>query len=341
MHTTRSWSKGIFFFSFLFCVCLFSAPRQKYYIENQISHLFLEQISTLSPSERMWIQKHDIQYKKLLTYTKGLSDKKEEFEKIEKLSHKLPLPTSGVPFIGGSLRKQRKDPSVLSFNDVVSSSQRYIISEAPRPETVKSFWKTLFDNDVKVVITLVSPLEEKKKNLSLFWQKENFPLFVGEWKIDAIGEGLIEKNHKDSKKQIISRLFLAHNTTTNQTRVIQQLHYLNWPDVGRPEIPLLERLISLTIQLNPDRETPLFVHCAAGIGRAGTFVTAHSLCKDLWDMKNRTHFKRTAFNIPEKLILLRMQRPSLVSTGGQYEAIYQTLGCFAHRMKKDHLLSVK
>jgi len=341
------WIIGIFLASLIISGELPAVSQQKHFLENQLSHLLLEEMSSLSFSERMWINKQNLTYTHLSSKVKHTFDAKDDLEKITRISQKLSSPPPGVPFftrsapnqVTGIQKKGRKHPSSLfSSNDVMSSSQWYIVSESPRKETLNTFWQTLFDNDVRLIITLVSPLEEGKKHLSLFWQKENFPLFVGDWKVDAIGEGVVERNPNDSKKQIISRLFLAHNSATKKTRVLQQLHYLNWPDMSRPEPKLLEHLISLAIQLNPDREKPLFVHCAAGIGRSGTFITAHSLCKEMWDAHSHFNLKKTPINIPEKLILFRMQRPCLVSNTGQYESIYQTVDCFVKRMKKERLL---
>ena len=50
------------------------------------------------------------------------------------------------------------------------------------------------------------------------------------------------------------------------------------------------------------------------------------------------NIKKSAVPIPGTLLLLRMQRPYLLSTFEQYESVYETTRRFMHTMKKDDLL---
>lgn len=324
-----SWLKRTLFLSCIMSWTLFSSASQPYCLENRLSQLLLEEMSTLSCAERKWIAQQAITPHKLSSKRKYSLERKEEWEKMGKLSKKL---------LTVRQKEERNSPFPFSLSYVASSSQRYIISESPREGTLKAFWNSLFDNGVRLIVTLVSPLEENKDHLSQFWEAKNFPLAMGDWMIELVDEGCVEKSPKESKQQLISRLFRARHTKNHEIRFFQQLHYINWPDLGRPDPHLLERLISLSIQLNPERDTPLFVHCAAGLGRSGTFATAHSLSKEIWDAHGRFDEKTTSINIPEKLIFLRMQRPSLVSTSGQYESIYHAVHLFIKGMQQEGLL---
>lgn len=336
---TPGWIKTALFLTFIVTEMLFSSSCQPYFIENRLSNLLLEEMATLSLTERKWISKQAITAQKLSSKAKRSLNVKEEWERVAKISKKLSSihqEPDGIQPV--KQQEERTSLPVFFPSHVASSAQWYIISESPRKETLKAFWNTILDNDVRLIVTLVSPLEEGKDHLSPFWQSENVPFSLGDWHIEMVGEGLVEKSQKEPKQQLISRLFKAQNSKNKETRCFQQLHYINWPDLGRPDPQLLERLISLSIQLNPDRDSPLFVHCAAGLGRSGTFVTAHALSKEIWDAHDRFDYKKTSINISEKLVFLRMQRPSLVSTSGQYESIYHTVDLFIKGMQQEDLL---
>ena len=56
-------------------------------------------------------------------------------------------------------------------------------------------------------------------------------------------------------------------------RKIKHFHFTTWPDFGVPEPPqTLVRFVRAYRQhLTPD-QTPVVVHCSAGVGRSGTFI---------------------------------------------------------------------
>jgi len=131
-------------------------------------------------------------------------------------------------------------------------------------------------------------------------------------------------------------------TYQNSTREIYHLHYEGWPDFGVPEssLPIREviRLSSYYQKFNPDLSGPIIVHCSAGIGRSGSFMTIASimanpvykqLVNELHSSKqnNAMKLQRIArFQIPEIVLSLRKQRnPGMVQTVHQYKFIYTTL----------------
>jgi len=85
-------------------------------------------------------------------------------------------------------------------------------------------------------------------------------------------------------------------------------HYLAWPDHGVPANPMsIINFIKRVRKTHPySNEHLMLVHCSAGVGRTGTFIT-------LDYMLDRTNNESTV-NIFEFVKGLRRQRTKMVQT---------------------------
>ncbi|KAI9137526.1 protein-tyrosine phosphatase-like protein [Paraphysoderma sedebokerense] len=128
--------------------------------------------------------------------------------------------------------------------------------------------------------------------------------------------------------------------------VTYQLQFLGWPDHGVPEDPaevvsLMEvvefvRSGAADVEFNTGvvgctKEGPTVVHCSAGVGRSGTFITVDYVCSEIW---------RTILSSPNDLnaikddiILstvkwLRTCRVSMVQSVDQFKLCYKGLLCY-------------
>ncbi len=68
-------------------------------------------------------------------------------------------------------------------------------------------------------------------------------------------------------------------------RTIKHMHFTTWPDFGCPEKPrdLLKFHSLVRTQVPPSisMRIPILVHCSAGVGRTGTFITVDILVHQL------------------------------------------------------------
>jgi netrin-G3 ligand len=87
-----------------------------------------------------------------------------------------------------------------------------------------------------------------------------------------------------------------------------QFHYLAWPDHGVPKnaISMINFIKRVRRAHAYDRQDLLLVHCSAGVGRTGTFITLDSMMKRM-KMEN-------SINILEFVSNLRKQRVLMVQT---------------------------
>jgi len=75
--------------------------------------------------------------------------------------------------------------------------------------------------------------------------------------------------------------------TKDKTRNVKQVHFTKWPDHGVPPIndvyDAFTRIIEevdknedITTITNNKYPSPIVVHCSAGVGRTGTFISLYN-----------------------------------------------------------------
>ncbi len=111
-------------------------------------------------------------------------------------------------------------------------------------------------------------------------------------------------------------------TGEEESRMVHQLHYTEWPDFGAPEST--EDMSALIRELDIHKKTlnePIVVHCSAGIGRTGTFLAIHMILQDL----NTSKRPPTSVDVFSTVLKLREQRQGMVQSKEQYKFVYATV----------------
>ena len=205
----------------------------------------------------------------------------------------------------------------ISASDVFTPEQAYIISEAPSERTENDFWKTLIEANVKTVVALVTP------DNATYWNDSHLPKTLARWTIEKISEKEIFKSFVLPNHRVVKRVFSARGIHSNSKKIITHFHYENWPDHGAPEAVLFYKLLSCIEAEHTKGSDPILVHCAAGIGRSGTFVAAHSLRLDIRRIF-RKHARR-AINVAKRILEIRMQRGHMLGQPVQVQAVIEAV----------------
>lgn len=78
------------------------------------------------------------------------------------------------------------------------------------------------------------------------------------------------------------RTFSLQREGSKEERIVNQYHFTVWPDHGVPEYPTpLLHFVRKVAASNPINAGPIVVHCSAGVGRTGTFITLDAQMKRL------------------------------------------------------------
>jgi protein-tyrosine phosphatase len=143
--------------------------------------------------------------------------------------------------------------------------------------------------------------------------------------MEPIADGAIEK-----------RKLLLHVEGEEEPRLVWHFLYKRWPDFG---VPLLDDLDSFFELMRISREHsspkgPRVIHCSAGIGRTGTFISLEHLIRELdvgalYDPppsdKSKSQRNQKQDLIYDTVDSLRQQRRGMVQGEIQYRFIYQVL----------------
>ncbi|XP_032216194.1 receptor-type tyrosine-protein phosphatase eta isoform X2 [Mustela erminea] len=114
------------------------------------------------------------------------------------------------------------------------------------------------------------------------------------------------------------RDFTVKNIQTSESHPLRQFHFTSWPDHGVPDTTDLlinfRYLVRDYMKQSPP-ESPILVHCSAGVGRTGTFIAIDRLIYQI-ENENMVDVYGIVYD-------LRMHRPLMVQTEDQYVFLNQ------------------
>ena len=193
----------------------------------------------------------------------------------------------------------------------VYTTEHFIAAQAPKPNTLKSFWHMVWEQGVRTIVNLSNILEQGRRKYTMYW-----PENIG----DSIEYGAVSVSFQ--KEEILAeytvRDFLVSGVSNRKIRT-RQYHYTAWLDQSAP---LLCNKLLAFIQMVKDRErkinsSPILVHCTAGVGRTGTFIALYNL-QDAID-------QGVSISVFRLVNEMREHRPHMVQTFLQYKYIYLSI----------------
>uniref|UniRef100_A0A3B3XQ68 Receptor-type tyrosine-protein phosphatase F n=1 Tax=Poecilia mexicana TaxID=48701 RepID=A0A3B3XQ68_9TELE len=207
-----------------------------------------------------------------------------------------------------------------SFIDGYRSQKAYIATQGPLSETTEDFWRMLWEHNSTIVVMLTKLREMGREKCHQYWPAERsarYQYFV----VDPMAEY--------NMPQYILREFKVTDARDGQSRTIRQFQFTDWPEQGVPKTG--EGFIDFIGQVHKTKEQfgqdgPITVHCSAGVGRTGVFITLSIVLE-------RMRYEGVV-DLFQTVKTLRTQRPAMVQTEDQYQLCYRAaleyLGSFDH-----------
>ncbi|XP_016312072.1 receptor-type tyrosine-protein phosphatase S-like isoform X14 [Sinocyclocheilus anshuiensis] len=207
-----------------------------------------------------------------------------------------------------------------SFIDGYRQQRAYIATQGPLAETTEDFWRMLWEHNSTIVVMLTKLREMGREKCHQYWPAERsarYQYFV----VDPMAEY--------NMPQYILREFKVTDARDGQSRTVRQFQFTDWPEQGVPKSG--EGFIDFIGQVHKTKEQfgqdgPITVHCSAGVGRTGVFITLSIVLE-------RMRYEG-AVDIFQTVKMLRTQRPAMVQTEDEYQFCYQAaleyLGSFDH-----------
>ena len=216
----------------------------------------------------------------------------------------------------------------------IDSSSRYIASQGPMPATIHHFWAMCFQqselqhNDT-IIVAMVTPLVENgMTKCCKYWPDEHEPIMylTNDLHRDGFTEKLtIEYNSLSWDEEggfLVSKFTLL---TPQKSKTVHHYYYSKWVDSRSPPsarpLVTLSRRIRLLQSTVPNRPIPI-IHCSAGVGRTGTYITVDHLLHHVQSVINPENDRDPILDTVTKL---RQQRMMMVQTLHQYEFLYDTV----------------
>lgn len=206
-----------------------------------------------------------------------------------------------------------------NYVDGYKQSRAYVSTQGPSERTFMDFWRMMWQTGSRVIVMVTLNVESDVLKCDRYWPtSDNRLLRVGVYTVEYMS---IE-HHDDFRA---TQLKLT-NLKSEVSRDIWHLQFISWPDFGTPQTAtalLSYREYVLKKQLDAMELTvcgsypPIVVHCSAGVGRSGTFVTI-----DLCIQKLETTGLVDVRNTVEKL---REQRYLSVQNSEQYIFCYKSI----------------
>ncbi|XP_037388494.1 protein tyrosine phosphatase receptor type Db isoform X11 [Pygocentrus nattereri] len=207
-----------------------------------------------------------------------------------------------------------------SFIDGYRQQRAYIATQGPLAETAEDYWRMLWEHNSTIVVMLTKLREMGREKCHQYWPSERsarYQYFV----VDPMAEY--------NMPQYILREFKVTDARDGQSRTVRQFQFTDWPEQGVPKSG--EGFIDFIGQVHKTKEQfgqdgPITVHCSAGVGRTGVFITLSIVLE-------RMRYEGVV-DIFQTVKMLRTQRPAMVQTEEQYQFCYRAaleyLGSFDH-----------
>ncbi|KAK3612593.1 hypothetical protein CHS0354_042101 [Potamilus streckersoni] len=207
-----------------------------------------------------------------------------------------------------------------SFIDGYRYRKAYVATQGPLADTTEDFWRMLWEHNSTIIVMLTKLREMGREKCHQYWPSERsarYQYFV----VDPMAEY--------NMPQYILREFKVTDARDGQSRTIRQFQFTDWPEQGVPKSG--EGFIDFIGQVHKTKEQfgqegPITVHCSAGVGRTGVFITLSIVLE-------RMRYEGVV-DMFQTVKMLRTQRPAMVQTEDQYQFCYRAaleyLGSFDH-----------
>lgn len=201
--------------------------------------------------------------------------------------------------------------------DLKSWKGKYIAAQGCLPNTCADFWLMNHQHNVNVILMLTNLKEKGKNKCAKYWPDLGLSEEYGRIVVDNMLE------HKSKHFTVRELRVYDQEKAKKAPQMVYQYHFTEWPDHGVPEDSGIILGLLSEIHLKHElvgKNSPIIVHCSAGIGRTGT-VMAIDILMHLID-ENGTD---SEIDVLKTCQLLRAERSGIIQTEIQYRFLYEAM----------------
>ncbi|CAM9994968.1 unnamed protein product [Bubo scandiacus] len=250
----------------------------------------------------------------------------EEFSELPKLLEDLASTDADLPWN----RSKNRFPNIKPYNnnrvklmpdagipgsDYINASyvsgylcpNEFIATQGPLPGTVGDFWRMVWETRAKTLVMLTQCFEKGRIRCHQYWPEDNKPVTV-------FGDIVITKLMEDIQIDWTIRDLKIERH--GDCMMVRQCNFTSWPEHGVPETtaPIIH-FVKLIRASRAHDNTPMVVHCSAGVGRTGVYIALDHLTQHVND--------HDFVDIYGLVAELRSERMCMVQNLAQYIFLHQ------------------
>ncbi|XP_067932574.1 receptor-type tyrosine-protein phosphatase alpha-like [Watersipora subatra] len=189
-----------------------------------------------------------------------------------------------------------------SFLEGYDEGELFIAAQGPLKTTINDFWLMIFQQRPKAIVMVTNIIEMGRHKCEQYWPED----IGGVMKFRNIKVTLLTC---DIWADFVVRSLSV--TKGGETFKTKQFHFTSWPDHGvpaemSPYVAFYKKVKESTWHLTG----PMLVHCSAGVGRTGTFISCWNLLKEAK--------KTQEVDVLGCVAAMRLRRPCMVQVKEQY-----------------------
>ncbi|XP_071854189.1 receptor-type tyrosine-protein phosphatase epsilon-like [Apostichopus japonicus] len=174
---------------------------------------------------------------------------------------------------------------------------------------MNDFWRVIWKENTSTIVMLTNLVENGLSRCEQYWPSE-------EGHNEAYGSILVIWKETDKYANFCVRKFLVKKNV--EVRTLVQIHYTAFTDIDVPSEPFsITEVIKYVKRVHDGKQSPILVHCSAGIGRTGTFISIYCLMEVIKARKE--------INIFKFVETARRNRVNMVQTELHYGFIFECL----------------
>ncbi|XP_076808159.1 tyrosine-protein phosphatase non-receptor type 23-like isoform X2 [Clavelina lepadiformis] len=271
---------------------------------NVVASLLFKEPGTLCLLDTKWKQLSELQEKHARQQSTAIgrcSSYKNRFQDI------LPYDQNRIV-----LAETKDDYVNASLIDGISHyCPRFIATQSPLPSSCGDFWTMVYEQQVNLIVMLVSKNEVPKKCAKYWPEDRNLEQKHGPLSITF--------TTSCKYNSYIERTFTLKHSKRSLPRSLTQLQYTAWPEHGLPasssDLMSFLRLVNNYHSQQRSLQWPILVHCENGVGHTGTFCASYACIQEL----------DAGLGIPDILDLvekMRMKRKFMIREKAQLKFIH-------------------
>ena len=191
----------------------------------------------------------------------------------------------------------------------------FIATQGPLEKTIEDFLSMCIEYDVQFIVMLCNVEEEGREKCAKYWDRK----FTNYEVIKRIESTIL-------KEGIILRRLKIKKEKDNLEKNIDQIQFTCWDDHKGLNYEYFEKIREIINEVDMYKQhqpnSPIVVHCSAGVGRTGTFICLYMIYKEVLEQildKNKTEIKFSIMNLVRKIKEMRLYS---VENEYQYTMLY-------------------